>query len=292
MTLATRTVAPQRWASRTRAAVSLIRPATVMATWCAVSVGAFVRDHGVSTDVVLAALAAGGAVAAANAFNDLCDIETDRINRPDRPLPAGLLSMRAARVLATSSVVVAGAGAAAAGATLLAWFAALACLAVGYSTTFKRRGPIGVATIGVLFGSTVLFGALAAGGLTAAAWVGASEVGLVIAGREIVKSIPDEVGDRATGVDSVAIRFGWRRATQAFVLANIAALAVAAAAAAGGVAPVIHAVALGLGVTVPAIVAGLGMLRTGPAERCARVLAITCWCWLTGLASVALLGWP
>jgi len=53
--------------------------------------------------------------AAGNVFNDLCDLEIDRINRPDRPLPSGKVSPRAAGALAAAlfaaGLVLAGASA-------------------------------------------------------------------------------------------------------------------------------------------------------------------------------------
>lgn len=47
------------------------------------------------------------AIAFANIHNDILDIKSDRINRPDRPLPAGLITIRAATFGAIATVVMA-----------------------------------------------------------------------------------------------------------------------------------------------------------------------------------------
>jgi len=49
--------------------------------------------------IVLAALAAAVLNAASNGLNQICDLEIDRVNKPQRPLPSGALSLRAARWL-------------------------------------------------------------------------------------------------------------------------------------------------------------------------------------------------
>ena len=44
----------------------------------------------------MAATSAAAIAAAGNVYNDLRDLDTDRINRPDRPLPAGRIPARVA----------------------------------------------------------------------------------------------------------------------------------------------------------------------------------------------------
>ncbi len=46
--------------------------------------------------ILLAAMAAGVLNAASNGLNQICDLHIDRINKPQRPLPSGALSVRAA----------------------------------------------------------------------------------------------------------------------------------------------------------------------------------------------------
>src|SRR5213593_5194098 len=57
--------------------------------------------------LVLAAAAAAAFTAGGNALNDIFDIETDRINHPDRPLASGQLTLGIARAFAASAFVIA-----------------------------------------------------------------------------------------------------------------------------------------------------------------------------------------
>ncbi len=54
-------------------------------------------DYPAPVVFVLAALAAAMIAAYGNIFNDLVDLESDRINHPERPLPAGRISPSSAR---------------------------------------------------------------------------------------------------------------------------------------------------------------------------------------------------
>src|SRR2546422_6532026 len=57
--------------------------------------------------LVLAAAAAAAFTAGGNALNDIFDIETDRINHPDRPLASGQLTLGTARAFAASAFAIA-----------------------------------------------------------------------------------------------------------------------------------------------------------------------------------------
>src|SRR5438093_2529353 len=55
----------------------------------------------------LAAAAAAAFTAGGNALNDISDIETDRVNHPDRPLASGQLTLGTARAFAASAFAIA-----------------------------------------------------------------------------------------------------------------------------------------------------------------------------------------
>ncbi len=59
--------------------------------------------------VLLAAVSTSLVTAGGNVLNDLLDREGDRTNHPDRPLVTGEISVRGARILATSLFVIGGA---------------------------------------------------------------------------------------------------------------------------------------------------------------------------------------
>jgi geranylgeranylglycerol-phosphate geranylgeranyltransferase len=61
----------------------------------------------VSGRVGLVAVAAIALTAVANTVNDLADVEIDRVAHPERPLPSGAISPRAAMRLAIASTALA-----------------------------------------------------------------------------------------------------------------------------------------------------------------------------------------
>lgn len=140
-------------------------------------------------------------------INDILDIEIDRINRPDRPLAAGLVSMRVAWALCLGTTL---AGVLLAfmigtGPGIVAGLIALALFA--YSYDLKKRFLIGHLTIAVMGAALLPFGALAAGELLPVLYSVVFVFPAFIA-REVLKTVPDYAGDRAAGVDNIATRYG------------------------------------------------------------------------------------
>src|SRR5207244_9574500 len=105
----------------------------------------------------LAAAAAAAFTAGGNALNDISDIETDRVNHPDRPLASGQLTLGTARAFAASAFVIA--------AVLAVFINPLALLIVGLNVTLmvsyenwlKAQGAAGNVVIAYLVGSLFLF---------------------------------------------------------------------------------------------------------------------------------------
>lgn len=135
--------------------------------------------------IALASMAiyAGGIV-----LNDLCDLELDRVERPERPLPSGAVSIPAARALAA---ILLSAG------PLLAWVggggyglavgSALTLAVVAYDASL-RRTPLGPLAMGSCRALNLLMGVAAASAapdLAAALGTGAAYAlgyGLFVAG--------------------------------------------------------------------------------------------------------------
>ena len=194
----------------------LPRPLNGLITALSVGIGALTAAQAPAwSALLLAALSAALINGAGNAFNDLLDIDIDRINRPLRPLPAGRLSPNAAR---RQSLLLA-----LAGSTLAFWLSpwhglialAVAVLLVLYSVSLKNSllwGNILVAFVGAI---AFPYGALAAGGL-GRSWIPALFAFLFHLGREIVKDIEDVAGDQIRGERTLPL--AWGRA-QAGVLA-------------------------------------------------------------------------
>ncbi len=147
----------------------------------------------------LAVLAAALFTAGGNAMNDLFDIDTDRINHPERPLPSGKISPRTAKAFTILAF---------AASSVAAVFVSVANLAIvllnagvmyGYERRWKSRGLPGNFAISYLVGSLFLFAAVAVySGSVAPLIRGAILAALAsfaTAGREITKDIEDMKGD-------------------------------------------------------------------------------------------------
>ncbi len=155
-----------------------------------------------------AAVAALGLGTFANVLDDLWDEAGDRINaRTDRPLAAGRMRRGAAHLLVFWGVLVGlGASALAGGPAVIAALVALVVMAL-YAPVLKTRGVAGNIAVGVVAGFPLCFGALAVGraNLGLVPWVLAAWLHF---GREIVKDLLDEPGDRASGRRTLPIVLG------------------------------------------------------------------------------------
>ncbi|MFA6467924.1 MAG: geranylgeranylglycerol-phosphate geranylgeranyltransferase [Bacteroidota bacterium] len=154
-----------------------------------------------------ACIAAGGMV-----INDILDIEIDRVNKPDRPIPSGAVSRYDA----------------------LMFYGALTGIGMIMSAYTTRPAFI-IAFIAVplivmyskVFKGTVLFGNLLVGGLTGLAFIyGGAIVGnirqavfpalfafLINVGREIIKDMEDVEGDAKNGAATLPVIYGMNSAS-------------------------------------------------------------------------------
>jgi len=189
-------------------AAAVIRPGNVAISAVAVLIGAIVAigpevlaaDQAVLLRPLAVACAAAALfTAAGNALNDYFDVESDRVNHPDRPIPRGALTRRGALSIAAilfSLAVLLG---------LLINLESLLVIAinlaamVSYEVRLKRRGASGNLLIALLVGSLFVFaGTATSRGDPAAlsrAFVFALLAALATLGREIAKDIEDMTGD-------------------------------------------------------------------------------------------------
>lgn len=192
----------------------LPRPLNGLLTALSVGIGALTAGQApTGPAVLLAALSAALLNGAGNVFNDLMDIDIDRINRPLRPLPAGRLSRCAAQVQCLL-LALAGCGLAlwlSPGHGLLAL--AVAAALVLYSAFLKNSFLWGNGLVALTGAVAFPYGALAAGDI-GRSWIPALFAFLFHLGREIVKDIEDIAGDRLRGERTLPLRWGRARAAQ------------------------------------------------------------------------------
>jgi geranylgeranylglycerol-phosphate geranylgeranyltransferase len=151
--------------------------------------------------------------AAALILNDYFDIESDRINAPERPLPAGLVTGQDV-VLLSIAVTMLG--------FITGYLISLEALlvvilvwAVGflYNWRFKKAGFIGNLMVSFSVGMTFIFGGIAVGKpFEIIVWYFAIIVSLINLGEEIAADAMDVEGDRKAGSRSLALVLGSEKA--------------------------------------------------------------------------------
>lgn len=161
----------------------------------------------ISMPVALAIISGMLITAAANTINDYFDIDIDRINRPDRPLPAGELSPKTARCMA---IFLFGCGVFFS--IFINFYAILVTLLstvllIAYSAYLKRMLLWGNISVSLMTAIAFLYGALAAGrwqdGVIPAVFAFFFHLG-----REILKDLEDRIGDASADAQTFPLRFG------------------------------------------------------------------------------------
>ncbi len=162
-----------------------------------------------------------------NAYNDITDIETDKSNKPGRPLPSGRLSLDEATVAMRASLflsvlllligvvnlsdsVIGEEAIVSIGIWLLAIFLLVSYEGVRGSNGLKHRGFAGNLAIAAAIGMDVLFGASAVSGTTDPRVISLAIIAIFYSlARELIKDIEDMDGDidrntipRSIGVDN------------------------------------------------------------------------------------------
>ncbi|MGB0605504.1 MAG: geranylgeranylglycerol-phosphate geranylgeranyltransferase [Candidatus Latescibacterota bacterium] len=196
-----------------RALYDLSRPANGLITALSVGVGGLCSQGPMIADaVLLAALSAACINAAGNAFNDLLDVDIDRVNRPERPLPSQRITLpTAAAFTAFCSLFGIWLGYAVSPQHAL-WAAGISVLLALYSLFLKTSVLWGNGLVGLIAAAAFPYGALTCGSV-GRAWIPGIFALLFHLGREIVKDVEDRSGDRLRGDRTLPLRYGTRTAT-------------------------------------------------------------------------------
>lgn len=162
-----------------------------------------------ATTVLLAAISYFCVSSSGFAINDYFDVDIDTINKPYRPIPAGIIS---------KPVALAVFGLALGGAMVLALLVnqgfaivtiANAWLVAGYSAFLKRRGGLLANVImGIYVALLVMSGVLAAGTLSRQLGLACVALALYMVGNQIIMCIEDLKGDSEQGARTLPITIG------------------------------------------------------------------------------------
>ncbi len=240
----------------------------------AVLLGGYVAGTGAWDMIALAALATLFVSAAANAWNDYRDVEIDRINQPQRPLPSGMVSVRAALIFSVTLAALSILLAALISPLALAIAVASNILLYVYSVWLKSTVLLGNATVALISAMSPVFGGVAAGNAGPSLWLGAI-IFVGIFAREVLKTLADYEGDKAHNVRTISTAIGPRAArTIFFFLLGATAIVMMAPYLAGYYQPVYAwIVALGVFPVAIYVIIRVTRERSGPQlERLSQLL--------------------
>jgi geranylgeranylglycerol-phosphate geranylgeranyltransferase len=185
--------------------IQILRPANALMTAIGVALGWWLCAAGpASIGMALLMVAAVCAVGFGNVVNDIRDVESDRVNHPTRPLPAGTMSLRTAWIFAgllAGSAMVASLSVSPLHGT--ATVAPLALLAL-YARYLKATPLAGNLLVSLLVAYPIVYGGLGSG-MRSHVVVPALLAFLLNLSREIVKDVQDRPGDLAQGAITTAV---------------------------------------------------------------------------------------
>lgn len=202
--------------------IELLRPLNVLIAFLSIAAATFLAGATAEQwkHILLASLAGGLIAGGANAINDYFDVEIDRINKSNRPLPRGSATREEAWGLwLTVSVV---------GLLLNIFLNSAAFVIAGtsvvilyfYSAVFKRSVLIGNFLVATMTGMAFIYGGVVAEHVDRAVIPAIFAFHINFA-RELVKDVEDLEGDRRENAKTFAVKYG---ATQALTLASITIL--------------------------------------------------------------------
>jgi geranylgeranylglycerol-phosphate geranylgeranyltransferase len=146
-------------------------------------------------------------------LNDIMDIEIDRINVPNRPLPSGRISINSAKLY---SIILAIIG------ILLAFYFSIYAIIIAfsslivsilYNTKAKKTGLLGNIMVAYCVAIPFLFGAIiTSNSINMKILTFFMLAFLSTIGREIIKGIADIKGDKIKNIKTLALSYGTKKA--------------------------------------------------------------------------------
>lgn len=191
--------------------LNLTRPLNVLITFVSVFIGAWVGGN-VSPyqKLLFACISAGLVCAGGNVINDFYDVESDRINKPNRPIPSGILKRSDALLLwvllSLSGFVI----------SFIVGLKGVSIVVIAvvslflYNSFLKNSILLGNITISFLTSFAFIYGGIAIGNINGAI-IPAIFAFLFHFGREIIKDTEDVEGDKISGLNTFPIKFGVKK---------------------------------------------------------------------------------
>lgn len=209
--------------------IILIRPINSIMMGLAVIIGEITALNNIPkiNDLIFGFLVGFFLTATSMVLNDVVDVEIDKINTPNRPLPSGRISVKSAKNYAViliilgiifSSII-----------SINALLIAMSALSISivYNFKGKKTGLIGNLMVAYCVAIPFLFGGVvASNAINEKILIFFILALLATTGREIIKGIADMEGDKIKGIRTLALKYGKRRAAIIAMIFYLMAVAI------------------------------------------------------------------
>lgn len=148
--------------------------------------------------------------AGGNALNDVVDLKVDRVNKPSRPIPSGMITKKQALIFSLLMFAACIFAASRVSRTVLVAAAAGALVLGFYDIFSKSLGVLGNIMVSLVIGSPFMVIGMITAETHKAVYL-AIAAATITFGRELVKSVEDVKGDSVVGRFSLPARYGKRK---------------------------------------------------------------------------------
>ena len=193
--------------------ILLLRPVNILITFISVFIGAWVGGNIYPLEKLFYACLSGALICGGgNVLNDYFDAESDMINKPNRPIPSGIICKLNALLLWIIISII--------GFTLSFFIslngvfiaATAVVLLFFYNSFIKNTVLIGNIVISFLTGLAFIYGGEAVGNIKGG-FIPAVFAFLFHLGREVIKDAEDIEGDSAAELCTFPIKYGIKKST-------------------------------------------------------------------------------
>ncbi len=269
--------------------ITLLRPVNFVITALSIVVSCLLAG-GTQDQLLLMIFAGlGGAMIGAGGMviNDILDVEIDRINKPDRPIPSGAVEKYDALMFygALTGFGLIMSAYTTRPAFIIAFIAVPAI--VLYSKVFKGTPLFGNIIVGALTGLAFMYGGAVVGNMEKA-FIPALFAFLINVGREIIKDMEDVEGDSRNGAVTFPVKYG---STPAAAVATVFLLLVIASTVIPfqqGIYGLHYFIAVNIGVNAVLLFVIVSLWRDRSVKNLNRLSTIVKWDMLVGLAAIFL----
>ena len=194
---------------------SLIRPINCFMIGFAVIAGQYISLGMLPSfsNAILGFFSAAFLMASTMSMNDYYDLEIDKINCPERPIPSGIIKPNEAILISIIFGLIGIFSAALINMNSLAVALFALILMLYYNTKGKKTGFFGNILVSICIGLPFIFGGASVGRITYLLILFSLMAFISNLGREVTKGIMDIDGDRLKKIKTIAVVYGPRRAS-------------------------------------------------------------------------------